>query len=65
MILLLAILALLTEHLGIEVLLSAAEILREQIPNLRLLLAGHDGMNLDFEAQHIDYRGFLPQTRNP
>jgi glycosyltransferase involved in cell wall biosynthesis len=53
------------EHLGIKTLLSAAEILRKQIPDLRLLIAGHDGMNLDFKALDIDYRGFLPQQEIP
>jgi len=54
-----------TEDLGMEILLDGIEILRKQIPNLLLLIAGHNGMNLDFESQHIDYRGFLPQQDIP
>lgn len=54
-----------TEDLGIEVLLSAVEILRNHIRNIRLLIAGHDGMNLKFNTNCIDYRGFLPQEEIP
>lgn len=50
---------------GVETLVSAAQLLRREIPGLRLLLAGQNDLNLDISRPEIDYRGNLPQGRIP
>ena len=53
-------------NLGIEVLIEAVDLLRRDIPGLRLLMAGRNNLKLDFAAfDFVDYRGFLPQNIVP
>jgi glycosyltransferase involved in cell wall biosynthesis len=50
---------------GVDTLIEAGRRLRREIPNLRILLAGHDSLKLDFTDPGIDYRGALPQEQVP
>lgn len=54
------------QNLGIEVLINAATLLKQEVSGLRLLIAGPNNLNLDFASyDFIDYRGFLPQKTVP
>ncbi len=50
---------------GVDTLIEAGRRLRREIPNLRILLAGHDALKLDLTGPGIDYRGALPQEQVP
>ncbi len=50
---------------GVDTLIDAGRRLRREIPNLRILLAGHDSLKLDLTGPGIDYRGALPQEQVP
>jgi glycosyltransferase involved in cell wall biosynthesis len=56
----------LRSDLGIDVLIEATRLVRRKHPELRLLLAGHNSTDLDFDSRDfIDYRGVLPQEMLP
>ncbi len=50
---------------GVDTLIEAGRRLRQEIPDLRVLLAGYNGTSLDLKEPWIDYRGALPQERVP
>jgi glycosyltransferase involved in cell wall biosynthesis len=50
---------------GGEVLIEAADLMRADDPQLRLLISGANSMGLDLARSGIDYRGHLPQEQVP
>lgn len=52
-------------ELGLEDLIEASRLLGENIPKVRLLMAGQDNLKLDYASFNVDYRGFLPQDKIP
>ena len=50
---------------GVVDLLEAATILRKDIPNIRVLLAGRNTLGLNLTRTGVDYRGLLPQDKIP
>ena len=53
------------QNYGIENLLEAILSLKNQYPQIRLLIAGKNETNISLCHPHIDYRGPVPQTEIP
>jgi glycosyltransferase involved in cell wall biosynthesis len=53
------------KNYGINILSDAVFKLREEIPGVKLLIAGNNRANICLSHPHIDYRGVVPQDEVP
>jgi len=53
------------QNRGVETLMQAISILRASYPNILLLVAGRNNLQLELDRPYIDYRGMLPHKEIP